>query len=66
MDIQAGITYSTREGGTAQIDSIEEDEHTYQIRGHFNELSGGRRIAFWTASGRYKASGESPFDIVLS
>ena len=64
MQIAAGKTYPTREGGTAQIVEIHEDEAMYQIRGVCVEKSGARRLAFWMASGRYNASALSQFDLL--
>ena len=64
MQIEVGKTYPTREGGTATILEIHEDEPVYQVRGRIIESSGARRPAFWMASGRYNASALSQFDLL--
>lgn len=65
MQIETGKTYQTREGGTAQIVEIHEDEPVYQARGRII-LSSGVLLgcAFWMASGRYNASALSQFDLL--
>ena len=63
MQIEVGKTYQTREGGTAQISAIHEDEPIYQICGRITESSGAVRCAFWTLAGQYVAGRNSAFDL---
>ena len=63
MQIEVGKTYPTREGGTAAILEIHEDEPVYQIRGRITESSGAVRCACWTPTGQYVAGRNSVFDL---
>lgn len=64
MQIEAGKTYPTREGGTATILEVHEDEPVYQVRGRIIESSGVLLgCAFWTPSGQYVVGRSSVFDL---
>ena len=62
MQIEVGKTYPTREGGTATILEIHEDEPVYQVSGQIILSSGELRgCAYWTPSGQYVAGRSSVF-----